>query len=64
MRTQYQRGQIQIFQFFDIKKAFDTLSPAVKMMDYRRLGVPWDVAQYLVNLDIDGGYVVRMPETE
>ena len=59
-----QTGRPRYIQSFDMKKAFDTLSPAVKMMGWRRLGVPGHIAQYLVNMDIGGGYMVRMPETE
>ena len=59
-----QTGQPRYIQSFDMKKAFDTLSPAVKMMGWRRLGVPGHIAQYLVNMDIGGGYMVRRPETE
>lgn len=46
---------------WDMSKAFDSVSKNVMRMAWRRVGVPKDVTEWLVTLDIAGTTVVRTP---
>ena len=49
---------------WDIRKAFDSPSYNILTLAWHRLGVPWEVAEYLVSLDKDDSTVVRSPWAE
>ena len=49
---------------WDIKNAFDSPSYNALALSWHRLGVPWEMAQYLVSLDKDDSTVVRSPWAE
>ena len=46
---------------YDMKKAFDSVSKSLMLLAWQRLGVPYDVAQWLVSMDINGVTVVKTP---
>ena len=46
---------------WDLKRAFDSISKPLLVHSWRRMGVPLDIAQYLVDMDIGGHTVVRTP---
>ena len=46
---------------WDIKKAFDSVSKPLLIMAWVRMGVPADIATWIVALDNDGKTVVRTP---
>ena len=46
---------------YDLSKAFDSVSKNVMRMAWRRLGVPTEIAEWLVEMDIKGVTVVRTP---
>ena len=49
---------------WDVKKAFDSPSYNSLLLAWHRLGVPWDVADYLVSMDYDDSTVVKSPWAE
>jgi len=49
---------------WDIKKAFDSPSFNVLKLAWARLGVPWQVAEYLVSLDEGDSTVIKSPWAE
>ena len=46
---------------WDMSRAFDTLSHTVKMLCWVRMGVPLEIAEYLVGMDTPGINIVRSP---
>ena len=46
---------------YDLSKAFDSVSKNVMRMAWRRLGVPTEIVEWLVEMDIKGVTVVRTP---
>ena len=46
---------------WDMKKAFDSVSKPLILLCWQRLGVPLDIAQWLVDLDDAGYTIVRTP---
>ena len=46
---------------YDLSKAFDSVSKNLMRLAWRRLGVPKDVAEWLVEMDINGVTIVRTP---
>ena len=48
---------------YDLSKAFDSVSKNLMKIAWRRLGVPKDVAEWLVEMDINGATIVRTPQT-
>eukprot|EP01036_Dinobryon_divergens_P061916 gene61916-biopygen33085 len=46
---------------WDMSKAFDTVSKPAMMIAWLRLGVPEQIATWLVGLDMDGVTIVRTP---
>ena len=46
---------------YDMSRAFDSISKNLMRIAWRRLGVPGDVADWLVEMDIGGVTVVRSP---
>jgi hypothetical protein len=49
---------------YDMSRAFDAVSKNIQAIAWRRLGVPDDVADWLVAMDIDGVTVVRSPHSQ
>lgn len=49
---------------WDIKRAFDRVPKNILTLSWTRLGIPPDVAEYMVGLDTHGTTVVRTPYTE
>jgi hypothetical protein len=54
----------QYLSSWDIKRAFDRVPKNILILSWTRLGVPQDVAAYLVGLDTAGTTVIRNPYTE
>ena len=50
------------FTSWDMKKAFDSVSKAVLVFSWIRIGVPEALAVYMVDMDIGGSLLVRSPE--
>jgi hypothetical protein len=46
---------------YDMSRAFDAVSKNVQAIAWRRLGVPDDIADWLVDMDVAGVTVVRSP---
>ena len=46
---------------YDLSKAFDSVSKNIMRIAWRRLGVPKDVVEWLVEMDINGVTIVRTP---
>eukprot|EP01034_Spumella_vulgaris_P028247 gene28247-35072_t len=46
---------------WDMSKAFDTVSKPAMMIAWLRLGVPHNIAEWLVGLDLQGVTIVRTP---
>jgi hypothetical protein len=46
---------------WDIRRAFDRIPKQLLLLGWMRLGVPQDIADYLVSIDIDGVTMVRTP---
>ena len=59
----YRDGTTLFLSSWDMKRAFDTMSIAVKQMAWHRMGVPADAVTYLTNLDRNNVTVVRTPLT-
>jgi hypothetical protein len=49
---------------WDIKRAFDRVPKPILVLSWVRLGVPQEIATYLVGLDRGGTTVIRTPYTE
>jgi hypothetical protein len=49
---------------WDIKRAFDRVPKQLLIYSWIRLGVPTDVAEYLVGIDMGGHTVVRTPHAQ
>jgi hypothetical protein len=49
---------------WDIKRAFDRVPKNILKLSWTRLGIPDDVAEYMVGLDTHGTTVIRNPYTE
>jgi hypothetical protein len=49
---------------WDVVKAFDRLQKKVQIMSWVRLGIPVDIATYLVSMDDEGVTMVRTPYAE
>ena len=47
--------------FWDIRRAFDSISKPALQMAWTRLGVSPEWASFLIQLDIDGTTTVRLP---
>jgi len=45
----------------DIAKAFDSVSRGLQMFAWKTLGVPSKLAEYIVNMDVDGHTIIRAP---
>lgn len=54
----------QYLSSWDIKRAFDRVPKNILILSWTRLGVPHDVATYIVGLDTSGTTVIRNPYTE
>jgi hypothetical protein len=54
----------QYLSSWDIKRAFDRVPKNILILSWTRLGVPKEVAAYLVGLDTEGFTVIRNPYTE
>ena len=48
--------------FWDITRAFDSVSKNVLKASWLRLGVPADIADWLVSMDMGGGAIPRSPQ--
>ena len=48
--------------FWDITRAFDSVSKNVLKASWIRLGVPEDIANWFVSMDMGGGVIPRSPE--
>ena len=48
--------------FWDITRAFDSVSKNVLKASWIRLGVPEDIAHWFVSMDMGGGVIPRSPE--
>ena len=46
-----------------MKKAFDSVSKPLMLLAWRRLGVPLEVATWLVSMDINGATIVKTPHS-
>lgn len=46
---------------WDLKRAFDSVDRRLLVFSWTRLGVPLELAQYLVDMDADSSIVVRSP---
>jgi hypothetical protein len=46
---------------WDMSKAFDNLSREMILLSLRRLHVPFEIAEYLISLDVGGKVMVRTP---
>ena len=46
---------------YDMSRAFEAVSKNLQAIAWRRLGVPDDVADWLVDMDVNGVTVVRSP---
>ena len=53
-----------VLSSWDIKQAFASLSYNVLALVWHLLGVPWEMAEYLVSLDKDDSTVIRSPWAE
>jgi hypothetical protein len=54
----------QYLSSWDIKRAFDRVPKNILILSWTRLGIPPEVASYMVGLDTHGTTVVRTPYTE
>ena len=46
---------------WDLKRAFDSVAKNILIASWVRLGVPLDIAEWLVHMDTDGNTVIRTP---
>jgi len=53
-------SQLHIAQL-DIKRAFDSVSFPLRLIGWLRMGIPLEIARYLVEVDVDAQTVVRTP---
>ena len=56
------RSQVYITSW-DVRRAFDSVQRGVLLFSWTRLGVPEDVANYLIDLDVEAVMVVKNPLT-
>ena len=52
--------QLHIAQL-DIRRAFDSVSFPLRLIGWLRVGMPLDLAQYLVSVDVDANTIVHTP---
>jgi hypothetical protein len=51
------------FMSWDTAKAFDLVGNHVQYAAWRRMGVPVNIASWLMNLDLGGSFVIMMPQS-
>lgn len=49
------------FMSWDTQKAFDSVGHHVQYLSWRRLGIPPNIAEWLVSLDLNGLFIPRVP---
>ena len=58
--TKEKQGEVYIASW-DMRRAFDRVPKSFLIFSWIRMGVPLDIARYLVELDIDGTTIVKTP---
>jgi ABC-type dipeptide/oligopeptide/nickel transport system ATPase subunit len=53
-----------ILTSFDTTKAFDSVNKPLMVAAWERLGVPPDIADYLVNIDVGGDTLIKTPHAK
>ena len=54
------RSQVYLTSW-DVRRAFDSVARGILLFSWTRLGVPEDIAQYLISLDTEAVMVVKTP---
>ena len=58
--TKEKQGEVYVASW-DMRRAFDRVPKSFLIFSWLRMGVPLDIARYLVELDIDGTTIVKTP---